>query len=226
MKFKSDSDKELLLNELATDKDLCGLTLEDLESPSIQSAIAVKRRGLLKKLKNFRKSQTQKQNWRKGKHKYLKGIRQFHKSVTGKRFHRSLARFVTSRGILKKPHKKSSGLGSDRLRESLQFQIYEYNKVTLNRYDQSELLSLLTATKNHLILETKYFLPMSEEVDHLVMLEIVLPELTEVCTKLEMAIINYDEFILDEDEVSLIDSILGSNYYENLCGDKLNEESE
>ncbi len=216
MKFKSEVDKELLLRELSNDLDFDEeITLEDLDKSEVKSAISVKRGKLLTKLKNFRKSQVQKQNWRKGKHKYLKGIRQFHKSVAGKRFHRALARFVTSRGVLKKPKTKTTYGTSSRLRESLQFERYEYQAVPLGRYEQSELLALLAATKNHLILETKYFLPISEEVDHLVMLEVVLPELTELCTRLEMSIINYDTFVLTEEEVDLIDSFLGSNYYDD-----------
>jgi hypothetical protein len=212
LKFKCEADKELLLEELKKEPEFAsGLTLEDLNDPSIQSAVAVKRKRLVKKLKNFRRSQIQKQNWRKGKHKYLKGIRNFHKSMAGKKFHRGLARFVVSRGILKKPKKTTEYGTSSRLRET--FLPIRYGNIKLNRYDQSELLTLLSATRNHLVLETRYYLPISEEVDHLLMLEVVLPELTELCTRLEDAIINYDDFLLKEEEINLIDSFLGSNYY-------------
>ena len=216
MKFKTDADKILLLQEVLSDSIFADLklTLEDLEDPKIQSVIAVRRGRLLKRLKNFRKSQVQKQNWRKGHHKYLKGIRDFHKSMAGKKFHRALARFVVSRGILKKPKNKTEFGTSSRLRESLHLEEYQYHKVVLSRYDQSDLLTLLSATRNHLILETKYYLPLSEEADYLVMMEIVLPELTKLCTRLEESIIDCQEIILSKEEFALIDSFLGGNYYD------------
>jgi hypothetical protein len=220
LKFKSDADKEVLLQELSKEPEFSdGLVLEDLDDPSIQSAIAIKRRRLVKKLKNFRRSQIQKQNWRKGKHKYLKGIRDFHKSMAGKKFHRGLARFVVSRGLLRKPNKTTEYGISPRLRESLM--LNRHPTVKLSRYDQSELLTLLAATRNHLVLETKYYLPVSEEVDYLIMLEVVLPELSEFSSRLEAAIINYDDFIPKDEEINLIDSFLGGNFYDEF--DKLEE---
>ncbi len=76
----------------------------------------IKFRGsIIGKLKDFRKSQDQKSNWRKYRSNYMRGIRDFHKSTAGKKMHRNLARFLTTR-----INNESLGLDIYALRETLQ----------------------------------------------------------------------------------------------------------
>ena len=106
MKFKSPQDRELFLRELHEDE-YSRLSFELDESPEntldAQKYITIKRSNFATRLKDFRKSQTQKANWRAGKYKYLKGIREFARSVEGKQFHRRLSRYIVSTGILRGP---------------------------------------------------------------------------------------------------------------------------
>lgn len=57
-----------------------------------------KRKSLLNDLKkdlfDFRKSQDAKAAWRKNRYKMMKGIKSWHKSIAGKRFHRKLGYFL------------------------------------------------------------------------------------------------------------------------------------
>jgi hypothetical protein len=220
MKFRDGTDKELLLQELREDSgiDISNIDPIDekqfeafIQRTDVKKYIVGRRKNLLKRLKDFRKSQIQKHNWRAGRYKYLKGIRQFSRSVEGKRFHRNLARFMVSRGVLSQsPAKKAEYGTSSRLREDQNY--LEIGNTTLSRFDSSQFLVLLTALTNRLVLETQYYLQPSEEADYLVMLETVLPELSDLCQRVEQAIIDYEDFQLREEDVYLIDSLLDDKY--------------
>lgn len=67
----------------------------------------------------------------------MKGIKRFHKSTDGKKFHRDLGRFLATRNL--------SGL----------------------KYHEAKTLILpLTSTLTHVFLETEYYLPLGEHVDY------------------------------------------------------------
>jgi len=97
MKFKSTTDVKLFLID-AGRLDLID-SVDESYSPDEEliEAFLKKRRQLVDKIKDFRKSQQAKQSWRQNRKKYMDGIRDFHKSTDGKRFHRNLARFLVSR---------------------------------------------------------------------------------------------------------------------------------
>lgn len=67
---------------------------EQVEISEILLSSRLKKR---KVLKNYRKSQLMKKNWRVNKAKLLRGIHKFHKSTKGKEFHRKLSRRIASR---------------------------------------------------------------------------------------------------------------------------------
>lgn len=98
---------------------------------------------LVKKLKDYRRSSSQKANWRKNRYKMLKGIKAFHKSVQGKRFHRKLGRFLATRIF----RTKTSESGFDML---LSKQAY---------------LKGLNSARQHLIVELEYFHQLQEQVE-------------------------------------------------------------
>lgn len=95
MKFREDSDKVLFLLDI--NSDIKESNIHEISSE--QQELFLKKRGREKtfELKNFRKSQLAKHNWRAKKLKYLRGIRKFHRSIAGKKFHRSLSRFLLTR---------------------------------------------------------------------------------------------------------------------------------
>jgi hypothetical protein len=94
VKFRSDGDKILFLLEMGANLEK-GIDIE-LDEQMLELFLK-RRREKTFELKDFRKAQTQKHNWRTRKLKYLKGINRFHRSIAGKKFHRSLSRFLLTR---------------------------------------------------------------------------------------------------------------------------------
>jgi len=84
IKFKNKLDEDIFRSEFLKS----GMSLDEF---------LVKREELELGLVDFERSQRQKQNWRKHRWKYLKGIRSFHSSTEGKRFHRNLGRYLSTR---------------------------------------------------------------------------------------------------------------------------------
>ncbi len=100
---------------------------------------------LVKKLKDSRKSQTQKTNWRKNRHKMMKGIKKFHRSVDGKRFHRKLGNYIATRITKGDASKNENG--------------YE---VLMAKQD---FLKGLNSAKQHLFVELDYYHSLDEQVE-------------------------------------------------------------
>ena len=50
----------------------------------------------IKRVKDRKKSRAQQKNFKKNRREYMKGIKRFHKSSKGKRFHRNLGRFLAT----------------------------------------------------------------------------------------------------------------------------------
>jgi len=94
MKFRTEADKILFLLEM-------GQPLQESMNEEVSNDLFElffkKRREKTFELRNFRKSQVQKQNWRKKKLTYLRGINKFHRSIAGKKFHRAISRFLLTR---------------------------------------------------------------------------------------------------------------------------------
>ena len=116
MKFKSPQDKQIFVQELKDHN--CPphiYAMDEVEnSPLAKNFLTTNRQKFSIKLKDFRRSQNQKHNWRIGKYKYLTGIREFAKSVEGKQFHRRLSRYLISRGVLRGPRQEKNTFGINR----------------------------------------------------------------------------------------------------------------
>lgn len=95
MKFREDSDKVLFLLE-AVDN-LQDLDFNQIDEDLIAEFLKKRKREKTFEIKDFRKAQLQKHNWRAKKLKYMRGIRKFHRSIAGKKFHRSISRFLLTR---------------------------------------------------------------------------------------------------------------------------------
>ena len=156
MKFRDLKDAHLFLLEIGkaslieSVKDSSWYPEEEL----IQEFISA-RRALIPKLKDFRKSQTSKENWRKNRYNMMKGIKSFHKSTDGKKFHRSLGRYLATR-IAK------SG---------------RYNE---NYDDKYEALKGVSSLRTHLYIDSGYYKSLEEQIDfELFMDEVVPVTLTE-----------------------------------------------
>lgn len=214
IKFKTPQDREIFLQELYQD-DYSGyvqarLLNEDSENTlDSQKYITGKRKDFAVGLKDFRKSQAQKANWRANKYKYLKGIREFSRSVEGKQFHRRLSRYLVSRGVLRKPNNQVDKLdGLSKARPE------EFNS-TLGRYDAPDFLVALSSCKTHLLIETRYYQTVSDEVDYFLMLEAVVKKLNNLETRILESMTNYEEFELTEEDIEFLEAIVGDFEYEN-----------
>jgi hypothetical protein len=139
-----------------------------------------KRKELIEPYKNFRKSENAKQGWRKARYKYLKGIRDFAKSVEGKKFHKNLGNWIANR-------------------EPGHF---------LDRYETSELLSQLSSFRTHILLELNYYKPLSEEVEFFNAVESMIKLVDGYSTQMLESIYSYGEFEIKEDLYDSIIRIL------------------
>jgi hypothetical protein len=159
MKFKSDIDERLFRSEWLKS----GLPLDEF---------LVKRRELEFGLVDWERSQRQKVNWQRYRWKYLKGIRAFHRSTEGKRFHRNLGRFLATRepeSLLrayqreKEKERELRGLDLRKVQENLEF-----------------LIVVLSAGVHGLIEERYYRASVDEAVEYKLFLEELLRKVKEV----------------------------------------------
>lgn len=105
---------------------------------------------------DFRKSQNSKAAWRRNRYKMMKGIKSWHSSTKGKKFHRQLGRFLATRLV-----------------EGFELQI-----------DRYELLKAITSVRTHLYIEGEYFRPLDEDVEFELLLEYSLPILKVIEDKI------------------------------------------
>lgn len=114
-----------------------------------------KRKPLVTKMKSFRKSQITKKQWRTGKWKMLKGIHKFHRSIQGKRLHRTMGRFLATK-------------------------IFRPKSTTALDLMRGESLKSVSSIRTHLYIEAGYYMPLAEEVDYSTLLEYALPLLNDL----------------------------------------------
>jgi len=70
---------------------------DDTFTLEVPEDLLERRRATKSRVKDLNKSRTAKKNWRLNKRNYLRGIRKYHKSTKGKRFHRKLGRLMATR---------------------------------------------------------------------------------------------------------------------------------
>lgn len=147
MKFYSKLDAQMFLVEIENVKGISDISESYLPTNEELTSFIKKRTPLVKKLKDYRKSATQKANWRENRYKMMKGIKAFHKSVEGKRYHRRLSRFLSSR-ITREKSKETN--------EELEFKTLMEKQGTLKG---------LNAAKQHLFVELEYFHTLDEQIE-------------------------------------------------------------
>lgn len=152
MKFATLEDKRLFLLEVERPQLIGEVSEEWKPSQELVELFFKRRRELVGKIKNFRKSQNTKQQWRKDRYKMMTGIKRFHRSTAGKQFHRSIGRFIATR-------------------ESLS---------TENMLESVSVLKALSSLKTHSFIEVDYYMSLSEYVDYLIFLEELIPTVDRV----------------------------------------------
>jgi hypothetical protein len=181
VKFASDLDAQLFLMEIG-ETSITEATKE-LEPTDEQMGTFISRRKALEGLiKSHRKSQIQKGNWRKNRTKMMKGIKAFHKSTEGKRFHRNLGNFLATRMT-------SHDTGRSSLRTNEDF----------------EHLKALNSAKTHLYIELEYYHQVYEQVE---LEEFALDYAYELFRSIEKKILNDTK--LSESEIQFLFDITES----------------
>jgi hypothetical protein len=149
MKFRSEIDEKLAQLEFAESRF------------SSMEEFLKKRRELEIELTDWERSQAQKHNWRQHRWEYMKGIRKFHNSTQGKRFHRQLGRFLATRDFSDLSYLKRAST-TEKVIECVDLFV--------------PLLSALT----HALIEKRYYESnLSEEVDYNVFLEELIREVRD-----------------------------------------------
>jgi hypothetical protein len=149
MKFRNEIDEKLAQLEFAESRF------------SSMEEFLKKRRELEIELTDWERSQAQKHNWRQHRWEYMKGIRKFHNSTQGKRFHRQLGRFLATRDFSDVSYLKRAST-TEKVIECVDLFV--------------PLLSALT----HALIEKRYYESnLSEEVDYNVFLEELIREVRD-----------------------------------------------
>lgn len=108
------------------------------------------REPMLQGLIDFRQRQHATANWRKNRWKTMRGVKRWHKSMDGKRFHRALGTHLATRIVrdtrTKRPERPSILQRSEALEAS-----------------PNQLLIALASLRTHLYLEREYYRPLLEE---------------------------------------------------------------
>ena len=157
IKFNSDLDLKLFLCEVGEFEEISKLTDDYKPSDELVEKFLKKRKKLINNLKDFRKSQNQKQNWRRKKTSIMRGIKKFHRSTEGKRFHRSLDRFNSVR---------------------------EHLSAETHLVENLEFLKGISSLKTHLLIEAHYFRDVEGELDFHAFFEEVIPFLDTLSSRI------------------------------------------
>ena len=143
MKFASEVDAQLFLIEVGENPALCeSLKTFTPTNEQLDSFIS-KRTRMESIIKDHRKSQVAKGAWRKNRYSMMKGIKAFHRSTEGKRFHRNLGNFLATRLTL-----SDSG-----------------RTATQKTNEDFEFLKSLNSAKTHLYIELEYYHQIYEQVE-------------------------------------------------------------
>jgi hypothetical protein len=178
MKFRDKLELEVFLTEINR-LDLMGQIDESfVPTVEMEESFIKRRKSLTGALKSFRRSQQTKEQWRKNRWGFMKGIKKFARSVEGKRFHRNLGRFLSSRYF--NPTMKSI-ISLDREQDDKSSRSV---KEELNIFELAEILKAVTSAKTHILIELEYYMPLDEEVDYWEFLDEIIPALDTIEKKL------------------------------------------
>ena len=200
MKFQTTLDAQTFLLEILKFDKITEVNETYVPTSEEMDLFIKHREPLVKRIKNYAKSSAQKANWRQNRTNMMKGIKSFHRSVDGKRFHRRLGRFLSTR------------ITKDR----------ETNEGYQTLLAKQEYLKGINSAKQHLFVELEYFHQLEAQVE---IEEMILEYAIPFFRSIEEKIITNEELTDDElvflmdltEEKTLIQSIaekLGKEFAE------------
>lgn len=174
MKFRHDEDAQVFLAEVGIFENLLQVKKDYVPTKEQLETFIKSREGHRTKPKDKDKSSAQKKNWRKNKGKIKRGIKAFHKSVEGKKFHRNLGRFLATRITRDKTNSKDE----------------KYSLI-----ENMEYIKALNSAKQHLFIELDYFHAITEQAQ---LEELVIDYALPFFRDIENKVIFNDELNIDE----------------------------
>jgi hypothetical protein len=177
MKFATDQDAKMFLLEIEKFAELDGATKELKPDDEMIELFISKRKTLIPGLKDFRRRQNTKQQWRHERYKMLRGIKRFHKSTSGKKFHRALGRYLATREALQTESSK----------------VFYLTEI-------ADILKALSSLKTHAFIELEFYHPLSEELEYRLLFEELLP----IIDTTEKKLLQGDFTIESSDEETLL----------------------
>lgn len=190
MKFREDQDKIIFLVEC--DQPVpSSLDLTSWEPTEEMKSLFIKKRAeIIPRMKSFRRSQATKAQWRRDRYKLMQGIGDFHRSTAGKRFHRSMGRFLALRDFGDMSLFRRDTRDDD---EALMLK-----PVHLSSEDRGSFLKALSSIRTHLFIESEYYMPLSQQVAF----DFLLEEVVDAFSRLERSIIYFEE--MNSDDIDLL----------------------
>lgn len=158
MKFRDRKDAQLFLVEVGRTDLLSQVNESFTPTQEMFEKFFNSRNSIIPKLKDLKKSQNAKQNWRENRSSLMSGIKSWHKSTEGKQFHRSLGKHLATK-ITNKESVKDMGILSSK---------DEWN-------EKYETLKSLSSLRTHLYIETQYYKPINEQIEFDLFMDIVIP---------------------------------------------------
>lgn len=193
MKFYDQNDMSLFLVEVCRPDLLSQVSDGYTPTDDLVEILLHKRRGIIGSLKDFRKSQNTKGHWRKNRYSIMRGIKRFHKSTKGKRFHRELGNFLTRKLFDRSIMDKDSRMFPNRAKRDASEHLVGESLLFLT--EAVDMLKSLSSLKTHLYIESQYYMPLYEHSEFSMFSE----ELLIGAQNLERACLYQDEFACEED---------------------------
>ncbi len=202
MKFHNQEDIKLFLVEAGRLDLVPKVNDQYRPSDDLVEIIIKRRKKRIPSLKNFKKSTATAKQWRKKRFIMMRGIKDFHHSTKGKRMHRAIGRFLSTRDF-------RSGM---------------FARESNNIGEICEVLKALTSIKTQALIGFDYYRPISEQVDYELFIDEAFPALNRVekslVTGKNITDNDLDFLIRLVDEKVIIDEIsqdkkLDYNYLEN-----------
>ena len=141
-KFRQDEDAQAFLVEIGIFENISEIKKEYEPTEEQVEKFIKSRSGYTGGSKDHDGSNAQKKNWRKNKGKIKRGIKAFHKSVEGKKFHRNMGRFLATR------------ITRDKLSD---------RNESFSILENIEYIKALNSAKQQLFIELDYFHALTEQ---------------------------------------------------------------
>lgn len=155
MKFLDITDIHFFLIEIGQ-TDLIPSVTEGFSPSEEQIKLFIKKRDKINKaLVDKEKSNNTKSLWRSNRAKMMKGIKRFHKSTKGKRFHRAMSRFM-----INNPQEN------------------------LTIFQKAEISKAISSVKTHLYIELEYYQPIFERIETEQLVVSTVPVLNRIESKI------------------------------------------